>query len=280
MLSTDLSPVNTCKNCNQSFTGNYCNYCGEKVYSGHDKEIKHVFEEVFHFLTHFEGKFLTTIKTVFTKPGMLSLDYCNGIRKKYFKPISLFLMIVILYLLFPLFEGLNMQLQHHQLQSLYGNYAIEQTALVRQRTGYSAEEISYLFQQKGEKTSKFLLLILLPVMAAISYLLAKRRNPFYFDHFIFTTEISSFYILFSYLLVPLMLTMIRFAGFGFVDGELSLGIFISIFSLFYLTIAARRFFGFTTIRSFGFSMTYYIALQLFVQFVYKLILFVIVIKLL
>src|SRR5688500_3391743 len=120
MSSKDLSHVNNCKNCNHSFTGKYCNVCGEKVYSGHDKEIKHVFEEAFHFLTHFEGKFLTTIKTIFTNPGMLSLDYCNGIRKKYFKPISLFLMIVILYLLFPLFEGLNMRLQYHQSQSLYG----------------------------------------------------------------------------------------------------------------------------------------------------------------
>ena len=59
------------------------------------------------------GTFFNTLKKIFTKPGQLSVDYCNGKRKTYFKPLSLFLLLVVVYLLFPVFEGLNMKLYYH-----------------------------------------------------------------------------------------------------------------------------------------------------------------------
>ena len=77
-------PSVKCKNCQHEFTGKFCNQCGEKVYSEHDKSLKHVFEEGFHFLTHFEGTFFNTLRTIVLRPGKLSLDFCYGIRKRYF----------------------------------------------------------------------------------------------------------------------------------------------------------------------------------------------------
>lgn len=79
--------VRTCKSCGHDFEGHYCNRCGEKLFHEKDKHIGHLFEEQFHFITHFEGSFFNTIKTVLARPGQLTLDYCNGIRKKYFKPV-------------------------------------------------------------------------------------------------------------------------------------------------------------------------------------------------
>src|SRR6478736_8508316 len=115
--------VHICKNCNNSFSGKYCNHCGEKLYHEKDRSVFHLFEEGLHFLTHFDGTFFNTLKKIFTKPGQLSVDYCNGKRKTYFKPLSFFLLLVVLYLLFPVFEGLNMKLYYHTHHILYGNYA-------------------------------------------------------------------------------------------------------------------------------------------------------------
>src|SRR5579871_2821131 len=110
---TNSTDPHVCKNCKHSFVGNFCNACGEKVYHENDRAFKHLFEEVLHFLTHFDGTLLRNIKTMLTYPGKVSEDFCYGIRKKYFKPLSLFLLLVILYLLFPLFGGLNMKLIYH-----------------------------------------------------------------------------------------------------------------------------------------------------------------------
>src|SRR4051812_13168732 len=87
-MQSSAETVITCKNCSNQFTGNYCNNCGEKVYTAHDKSILHFLEEGMHFITHFDGSFFSTLKAIFTTPGKLSTDYTNGIRKRYFKPLS------------------------------------------------------------------------------------------------------------------------------------------------------------------------------------------------
>src|ERR671913_130444 len=47
----------SCKHCGNYFSGKYCNKCGEKVYTDHEKSIPHFFEEAFHFLTHLKAHF-------------------------------------------------------------------------------------------------------------------------------------------------------------------------------------------------------------------------------
>ncbi|HYC86973.1 MAG TPA: DUF3667 domain-containing protein, partial [Chryseosolibacter sp.] len=128
--------MNTCKNCTAPVDSNYCQECGEKVHYGKDRSFKHLFEEAFHFLTHFEGKFFTTLKTMFAAPGKLSLDFCHGIRKKYFKPLSFYLLVIIIYLIFPLFEGLNIKLKYHY-NSPYGQYAHEMAEAVKEKRNYT-----------------------------------------------------------------------------------------------------------------------------------------------
>src|SRR5262245_37110875 len=106
------TPV-TCKSCGTRFEGSYCNNCGEKVYHAHDKSIKHFLEEAFHFNTHFDTKFFRTFWLIFKKPGFVSKEYCEDKRKKYFSPVSLFLIGVVIYLLFPALRGLNITFFNH-----------------------------------------------------------------------------------------------------------------------------------------------------------------------
>ena len=147
-----MQPVDhICKNCNHSFSGKYCNQCGEKVYHEKDKSVLHLFEEGLHFITHFEGTFFNTLKKIFAKPGQLSVDYCKGKRKTYFKPLSLFLLLVVVYLLFPVFEGLNMKLYYHTHHILYGKYAMRASSEVMIQEKLTDQQLLSLFQQKSEK---------------------------------------------------------------------------------------------------------------------------------
>jgi Protein of unknown function (DUF3667) len=231
----------SCKNCGNEFTGKYCNNCGEKVYTAHDKSIIHFFEDAFHFVTHFEGTFFTTLKTIFSKPGKLSLDYCNGLRKKYFKPLPFFMLLVVLYLIFPVFTGLNMPFKYYLSN---GSYASRATT---KKTGFNIDSIlitinsavgatnfkskdeaniyrikyadsivkklpelarlEATFNKKSEKTSKFLLLILLPLTAIVLSLLSVRKHRYFFDQLVLSTEINSFYLLFTFFLMPIFITV-------------------------------------------------------------------------
>ena len=273
------SPQITCKNCGNAFTGSYCNNCGEKVYDEKDKKISHLVGEAFHFITHFEGKFFNTLKTIISKPGLLSLDYCNGIRKKYFRPISFFLMLVVVYLLFPVFEGLNQKLYYYTHNGLYGDYAIRKCIAVMQEKHLSESQLTEQFHHKGERVSKFLLFIIIPIMALVSWVLGFKKRRLYFDHFIFCVEETSFLILWGFLLLPVIILLLGFAGLGFLFfGDTINLVGLLVVFMTHLFFAARRFFQFKWYYTIFFSLVYTFAMGIVIQYLYKFLLFVITIN--
>lgn len=266
----------TCKNCGNLFTGKYCNNCGEKVYTPKDKNLAHVLEEGLHFITHFEGTLFTTLKTMFTAPGKYSLDYTSGIRKKYFKPVSLFFLLVVLYLLFPLFEGLNMQLKYYESNFIFGEFIHAKVQRLLAEKHMTYDEFSEAFHHAGEKTSKFLLFLIVPVMAFVSRIILYKKKNFYFDHIIFSLEVCSFFILWGFLFLPLITIIVWYIFHKQLftkDAYSGLAIFLVFIP--YLLIATRRFFSLGWVWSIIFTLLYTFVMALFIQTLYKFILFMI-----
>ncbi|MFY7840187.1 MAG: DUF3667 domain-containing protein [Lacibacter sp.] len=273
----------TCKNCGNHFHGRYCNNCGEKVYGEHDRSVIHFIEEGFHFITHFEGTLLTTLRAIVTKPGKLSLDYCNGIRKKYFKPLSLFLLLVVLYLLFPVFEGLNMKMEYYPKQDLYGNYAQRKVDEKLKETGLSITELSEKFHTKSEKASKFLLIVIIPFTALLFYGVAFFKRRYFFDHMVFAAEINSVYLLWGFVILPLLVALINLIAYWLAGTYIPfydrlIGIFIYTGLSIYLSIAANRFYTFKWWQSLLFVIVFFFVHSFIVYVLYKLLLFVTVIN--
>ena len=161
-----------CKNCGNFFEGKYCNNCGQKIFSEKDKSVRKIIGDALHFITHFEGSFFKTVKTILFRPSKLTLDYANGIQKKYFKPISLFLFIVILYLLFPMFHALNLKMQSYRTLPITGKIVSEQIDSKINNDAISEEKLSLKFEKKSKTTSKLLLLLFIPLsglLIIISY---------------------------------------------------------------------------------------------------------------
>jgi len=273
-----MSSQHVCKNCGSSFAGKFCPECGEKVYTN-DRSFKHLIEEVLHFFTHLEGTFFNSIKAMLSKPGKISEDFCNGVRKKYFKPLSFFLMLVILYLLFPVFEGLNMRLHYYKENRLFGAYATEQIEKVKEEKHFTNEQLEEVFLHKGEKTSKFLLFIIIPFLAAISFVVGFKKRKFYFDHFIFSAELISFFILFGFLILPLILILTQLIGFQVFHSDNSMVIFVYSILIIYVAISSKRFFHFTRFFSLIYALIFAASLWYFLEYGYKFILFSIAIHL-
>lgn len=274
-----------CKNCKHPFAGKYCNRCGEKVYTDHDRTLAHFVKESIHFVTHFEGTFFTTVRYLFTRPGKLSADYCYGIRKSLFKPLSLFLLLCIIYLLFPVFEGLNMRLYYHVNASIYGDYARNEVMEVMRQHQWNDAQMAEAFHKQSTKVSKFLLLILLPLTALFFWALTYKKRSYFFDQMVFATEINSVYLIWGFMILPLLLTIFQFAfqimtGRTYPFTDLGVGIVLYALFLLYVVLGCRRFYGIKTWRAILIAVLFYIAHNIIVQLIYKFILFVICIKLL
>lgn len=273
----------TCKNCGNQFQGKYCNECGEKVYTEHDRNIFHFIEEGFHFLTHFEGTFFTTLKTLFSKPGQISVDYTFGIRKRYFKLLSLFLLLVVIYLLFPAFEGLNMKLYYHMHHDMYGGYAMEKVKEIMQRKHWSQDQMAEEFHKISEHTSKILLVVIVPLTAFATWAVTFKKRKYSFDQMVFATEMNCFYLIWGFLLLPLLLTIFEWI-FKLISGHyLPLSDDYTIFMigipmLFFVAIAAKRFYSLKTWQAILFCIYFFVIHTFIVHYLYKFILFVTVIN--
>lgn len=272
-------PTTTCKNCGNQFTGKYCNQCGEKVYSLEDKSIIHFFSEALHFITHFEGTLFTTLKTMFRSPGLITTDYCNGVRKKYFKPLSFFLLLIFLYLLFPVFEGLNMKLEFYTTQNYYGAYATKKIQTVLTSTGMTMDELTDKFHVKGEKISKFLLVILVPFTALFFYAIGFVKRRFYFDNMVFSAEVNSFFLLWGFLCLPLLTTVINIISNALFHEMVpfhdnTLGILIYVPLCIYVAIGARKFYHFKIWVCILIIPLFYFVHTFIVYSLYKFLLFV------
>jgi hypothetical protein len=274
-----MSDKIVCKSCGHHFRGKYCNRCGEKMYVEDDKKLSHFFKEGLHFITHFDGTLFKTLHAIGTKPGLLSTDYCNGVRKKYFKPLSFFLLLVILYLIFPYLEGLNMRLKYYPLQDYYGDYAAQKIEQTLSSTGLSKEALAEKFHQKGAKVSKFLLIVIIPLTALYFYLFGFWKRRYFFDHVVFSAEINSVYLLWGFLLTPLLISILgKIIGPGFFLGDELLGYIIYLVVLVYTALAARRFYRFRWWQSILFTLLFFFAHQFIVYTLYKFLLFITVIN--
>lgn len=273
-----MQQTTTCKHCGNHFTGNYCNNCGERVYAEHDKRLSHVLEEVIHFITHLDGTLFTTLRAIFTRPGKLSLEYCNGIRKKYFKPIPFFLLCVVLYLLFPKFHGLNMKFNTF-IHPDY-SYAALARPVVKNKmknTSMTYEEIREKYDAKSPKISKLFLLVLLPMVALVLYVLFFKQRRFYFDHFIYATEFGSLWIIIQFLLMPLVMTFVAWIYPGsaafFEDDNVWLFSILGMILLLMVSSAFKRFYMQNWVWSVIKAFIFLLVFQLFILYIYHSLLF-------
>ncbi|HYC27209.1 MAG TPA: DUF3667 domain-containing protein [Chitinophagaceae bacterium] len=89
-----MHPTN-CLNCATLLTADdhYCPTCGQKT-DTHRLSMKHVWHDLSHALTHADKGFFFTLKELLVNPGKVSREYVAGMRKKYYNPLSLLVIIV------------------------------------------------------------------------------------------------------------------------------------------------------------------------------------------
>ena len=94
-----------CLNCNAEIHGRYCHICGQE-----NREPTESFWQLvthfFHDLTHFDGKFFSTLRLLVLKPGFLSTEYKVGRRASYLNPIKMYIFTsaVFFFIFFSFFK--------------------------------------------------------------------------------------------------------------------------------------------------------------------------------
>jgi hypothetical protein len=192
--------VRECVNCNNTIKSFYCENCGEKIVQDKDFSIKTLLNQVVSGLFNFDSKIIKSFYYLFTKPGRLSVNYVNGLRKPFMSPFQIFLIANILFfILLDQADILRIPSKYY-----FGNEEmIEALRYLSVETDMSELELKNIYDIKSLNYSKSFVIILIPIYAFVFYVLNKKKQYQFGKHLIFATHYFSFFLLFYVILLSI-----------------------------------------------------------------------------
>lgn len=228
----------TCANCGNTYTGQFCNLCGQK--QEHRYSLKHVLHELLHVFAHADKGVFSFAWQVVTRPGSVALDLVEGRRKRYFNLFQ-YLVIIVGIVTFIMTK----------------THLMEQTVQsVNHMAGYKASAQVTAMQQKMvailQKYFNLLQFFLIPVYAFFSWLFLRRRGYNYAENIVLSSVISAQMNTISIVTI-LLFYFVHSANVMLWYGFVALLLLVSCF-----TISFRQFFKMSFIKALLYSVLVYV----------------------
>jgi len=212
-----------CKSCGNSFQGNYCNECGEKVLKPADRSFKTFLSNMLIAITFADSKMIKTLWLVLSKPGFVSKEFAEGRRVNYLKPISLFFVLNLIYFFFPLIQLFSASLNTQLLSPLREYF---QTVVAHKvvSMGMTVPSFSLIYNLKTTGFAKLMVMVFVVIASLPLNILYLKRNRFFTDHVGYMVELACFNLFVN----AITLSILAFFGLGkYLSEEVLTVIFIS-----------------------------------------------------
>jgi hypothetical protein len=193
----NIDNLSTCPSCGTKMPGIYCYNCGEKRIVPSDYSLSKFLKQSINFLTHYDSKFINSACILVSHPGFLTKEYFAGRRVSYVKPLQLFFLLNLLFLLlssifnWPFFTT---PLVIHLNSGFYSSIAKTMVDNRIHELGISYEEYQSHFNHVVGTFAKTLIFIMIPFLALLLKLLYLRSRRYYAEHLIFSIYYYSFLV--------------------------------------------------------------------------------------
>jgi hypothetical protein len=213
-----------CVTCGQTAANGYCSHCGEKRPESHDFSMRHILGEAAEAFFHFDSKVLVSLKTLLSRPGRLTAEFFAGRRKPYMTPLQVFIVCnLIFFILQPLtdLEILAPPMRIFENNSSMGGIALPllnqkmaKKHVARDDPG-QYEEFGRLFYRTAHVQAKSLILMMVPMLAAVMALAHVRARRFFSEHLVFALHAYAWWLLWLLgilMVMAVLLLLLRVAG--------------------------------------------------------------------
>jgi hypothetical protein len=85
-----------CRDCGAPISGNYCAACGQETRI-ETPTVRQFLHELVDQYVAVEGKLGRTLRVLLVQPGQLTLDYLEGRRQRYVRPLKLYLSVSVVF---------------------------------------------------------------------------------------------------------------------------------------------------------------------------------------
>lgn len=169
-----------CANCGAMLDGAFCAQCGQKA-APLNPSVGEFLHDLFHELTHVDGKIVQSVRLLLTRPGFLSREHFEGRRVRYISPIRLYLILSLLYFAVAAFApitGLRVT------RTPEPNEEPQTAELRRQELQKAANEAITHWTPRA-------MFVLVPVFADLVALAARRSGRNYPQHLYFALHVHA-----------------------------------------------------------------------------------------
>jgi hypothetical protein len=247
MNKTAVSPGH-CANCGALLADRYCGRCGQDSHVS--LSLGHFLHELVEGLFHVDSRFWRTLRTLFTRPGLITDQYLAGKRNSYSPPFRSYLVISILYfVLASLFdtvasrvlstEGGEMQASDCAQVAANPGWLLRLVPDLEQSCVRALSNDRRAMEQALQNLLPKVMFAVLPLVALVQFWVYRRQRPFYLENLVFVLHFQSFYYMASTLALLLAAGIGALVGAGARIGEL-FEFALYLWSVVYLFIAVRR----------------------------------------
>lgn len=214
-----------CKNCDNEFSGNYCNSCGQSS-KDFDRPVSVLVVDAMANMWAFDTRLWKSLKSILFKPGEMALDYIAGKRVRYMPPFRLYLFIsFIFFLLLKLSANADTNIKLITIKDKAENAGNEQVVNVDEaikvvsdqkkdevKESVNNNNLEDIISNKELYLSRFFtymswaLIVMMPVYSMLLWFLFRKHQKHYLAHFIFSLNQHAF--LFFILSVLIIISLI------------------------------------------------------------------------
>lgn len=246
MQATNL---HKCISCGNSFSGTYCNECGEKVIKKEEQKFSYFLGQIIDELAFWDTKFFKSLKLLLFKPGFLTREFMMGRRKIYTKPISLFFIANLLYFFFQPVDTLNSSFETQTKGQIYSSITMKMVNTKSKMENISYDQLAEKYDKKSPDNSRIFVLLIVFMFSLFLSILYWGKKRYYVEHLMFSFTYISAIIYTLFFLLPILLYLIYLALkhiFDYrlifnINGEVISILLLSLIFL-YLTIALKTFY--------------------------------------
>lgn len=262
------SEQHVCKSCHATFTGVYCNQCGEKVILPADRSFRKFLSNILLAVTFADSRFAKTLLLVLKDPGFVSFEFANGRTVKYLRPISLFFVLNLVYFFFPVIQLFNASI-NTQFLAPYGRLLSPIIAHKLIDLQMDITSFSLIYNLHTTSLAKLMVMIFVVLASLPLNLLYMKRNRYFTDHIGYALELACFNLFVNTILLAVLVSL---SGLGRYMNETALtSVFITT-NLYFLLRSANRFYHETGWRLLVKSLIMIVMLKVALE-AYRLVLF-------
>lgn len=184
-----------CNSCQTCHSGRFCPSCGEERLSPELRTAGFYVSELFKEVTSLDGKFWGTLRTLITQPGVLERDYANGRRQIYIKPITLFLLVNVFYVMFASLSDFYVNFYSQRDLQIYSPLIQSYLDSFVAASGYTNQEFINRYDQLVKALARSLIIIQVPFFAFFMAILCHKKELFSGDYLIFSLNYHSWILL-------------------------------------------------------------------------------------